>query len=153
MKFRLCEKLGSSTSTKWLRVKMKINPRLRPLNNSDLTNFWTLLTMQQSVGIHWCYVKKNTSRPVMFAAAITLEMELYNSEPRSCPVPRSEMVDSWCRSVQDASCHGPCASVCYGYTQTKSERLKSTSGYILEDRRSKLLTLHVTELTFLRENL
>ena len=30
MKFRLCEKLRSSTSTKWLRMKMKINPRLCP---------------------------------------------------------------------------------------------------------------------------
>ena len=43
--------------------------------------------------------------------------------------------------------------LCVPATQTKSERLNSTSGHIVEDRRSKLLTQHVTELTFLHENL
>jgi hAT family C-terminal dimerisation region len=43
--------------------------------------------------------------------------------------------------------------LCVTATQTKTERLNSTSGHIVEDRRSKLLTQHVTQLTFLHENL
>jgi hypothetical protein len=43
--------------------------------------------------------------------------------------------------------------LCIPATQTKSERLNSTSGNIVEDRRANLLTQHVRELTFLHDNL
>jgi len=96
---------------------------------------------------------RERSRPVMSAAALTQEMELYNSEP---PVPRNACPLKWWKvNAIRFKTLAVMARVflCVPATQTKSERLNSTSGHIVEDRRSKLLTQHVTELTFLHENL
>jgi len=85
--------------------------------------------------------------------AIIQEMELYNTEP---PVPRNACPLKWWKANANRFKTLVVLArvfLCAPATQTKSERLNSTSGHIVEDRRSKLLTQHVTELTFLHESL
>ena len=86
------------------------------------------------------------------AAALTQKTELYNSEP---PVPRNACPLKWWRfiAVRFKALTDTARVFCVPATQIKSKRLNSTSGHIVEDRRLKLLTQHVNELTFLNENL
>ena len=88
----------------------------------------------------------------MSTTALAQKIELYNSEPpvlgNACPL-------KWWRvNVVRFKTLAVMARVflCVPATQTKSEHLNSTPGHVVKDRRSKLLT-HVTELTFLHENL
>jgi hypothetical protein len=94
-----------------------------------------------------------TRRPLWTVAAVSQEMELYTEDP---PVQRSSCPLKW---WAENGSHFKTLSLlaraflCVPATQTKSQRLNSTSGHIVEDRRSRLLTQHVIELTFLHENL
>lgn len=92
-------------------------------------------------------------RPIWSVAAMLQEMELYNEEP---PIERNSCPLQWWAAngtrFKTLSLLAR-AFLCIPATQTKSERLNSTSGHIVEDRRTRLLTQHVTELTFLHENL
>ena len=86
----------------------------------------------------------------MSDAAITLELELYNSEPlvlfHAVKLRRAGAVRFKTLAVMARVFLFVLA------TQTKSERLRSIFGHILEDGRSQLFT-HVIELTLLCENL
>jgi hypothetical protein len=94
-----------------------------------------------------------TQQPVLFGNAVAQEMKLYLKEPpierTSCPL------TWWAEHAQKFQLLGMLARafLCVPATQTKSERLNSTSGQICDNTRSRLLTQHVTELTFLHENL
>lgn len=92
-------------------------------------------------------------RSVLSVSGISQEMEAFNEEP---PIERDASPLKWWKEnaarFKTLALLGR-AFLCIPATQTKSERLNSTSGSIVEDRRCRLLTQHVTELTFLHENL
>ena len=96
---------------------------------------------------------RSDSRTQISVSALTQEIEAYKEDP---PIERDASPLGWWSD--NANRYKTLALLaraflCVSATQTKSERLNSTSGHIVEDRRTRLLTQHVTELTFLHENL
>ena len=98
-------------------------------------------------------IDTNVRQDSLSVESVSRDMELYIQDP---PIERNSNPLHWW--AQHASRFKTLSFLARAFlsipaTQTKSERLNSTSGLIVEDRRSNLLTEHVTELTFLHENL
>jgi hypothetical protein len=135
-------------------------------NNNATATARTVISVKDSISNKskrknalWDSFAKLSKQAIARAPAIQVanvlcdELEHFRQEP---PIPMENCPLLWWKQHTERYPH--LAVVVRGFlsipaTQVKSERLNSTSGNIVTARRGGLLTEHVSELTFLHENI